>query len=134
VICYHECHADPAPVEAGECDADPDCEFGAVRERYRLELRPGRLRPPYRECRLQDLVRGGRIDYRGLVEAVSQSCPEVPDDRCLPLANIRRPRGENDLGDRDVQIGVRYIVFTNDLLYELILGVVWEPPKHGFKR
>jgi hypothetical protein len=134
VICYHECHSDPAPIEAGECDADPECEYGAVRERYRLELRPGRLRPPYQECRLKDLVRGGRIDYRGLVEAVSQCCPQVPTDRCLPLANIRRPLGDEELSDRDIRISVRYIVFTNDLLYELIHGVVWESPRQGFKR
>ena len=133
-ICYHECHSDPAPVEAGECDAEPECEYGAVRERYRLELRPGRLRAPYQECRLKDLVRGGRIDYRGLVEAVSQACPEIPEDVCLPLANIRRPRGNTALDDRDVQIWVRYLVFTNDLLYELIHGVVWESPRKGYKR
>jgi hypothetical protein len=134
VICFHECHSDPAPIEAGECDADPDCEYGAVRERYRLELRPGRLRSPYQECRLKDLVRGGRIDYRGLVEAVSQGCPEVPADRCLPLANIRRPWGDDELSGRDIRISVRYIVFTNDLLYELIHGVVWESPRQGHKR
>jgi hypothetical protein len=134
VICYHECHSDPAPVQAGECEAEPDCEYGAIRERYRLELRAGRLRTPYQECKLKDLVRGSRIDYRGLVEAVSQPCPEVPEECCLPLANIKRPRGDNEISDRDIQIWVRYIVFTNDLLYELIHGVVWEQPRQGFKR
>ena len=54
-------------------------------------------------------------------------------DGCIPLANVRLPRG-NRCESEDIDISVRPIVYTNDLLFELIVGVMneWQPrPRAG---
>jgi hypothetical protein len=121
VICYHECGSSPEPALGDECGAQ-NCVPSLVQERYRLEWRPGKApEPPHDDC-LSHLISGDRVNRRALALHVSQCCPEPPAESCLPLANVRFPRN-GDKGNVDVDISVRPIVYTNDLLFELITAM-----------
>jgi len=131
VICYHECSARPEPVMAPNCEDEEPCAPGRVEERYRIEIRPGRSPRIECECSSPDLVQGGRINYPALATWITQSCPPLKDDCCIPLANIRLHRGGCDNGDIDITI--RPIVYTNDLLWDLLVGLAneAEQPRGG---
>lgn len=119
-ICFHECESDPAPVLAGDCDAE-QCAPSAVRERYKIVLKEGKAPAPDPNCTLPNVISGGRLDYDELAKYVTGNCPGLPDDFCIPLANVRLPE-QGSAGDpSDIDITIRPIVYTNDLLYELIL-------------
>ena len=45
------------------------------------------------------------------------------DDLRIPLANIHRPRGDNDLNAADIDISVRPVVYSLDLMFELMLAL-----------
>jgi hypothetical protein len=56
--------------------------------------------------------------------AFDDPCP----DCCIPLANIRVPDpGKPYDQNQNVDISVRPIVYTNDLLYEIILAIKQGP-------
>ena len=122
-ICYEECLISPVPGLGGDCDPQVLCAPGEVVERYRLELDDGELDPVSPVSRIPDAIANGQVVYSVLANYVSNRCPEPDDDCCIPLANIRVPHpGESY--DRDcIDITVRPIVYTNDLLYELILAM-----------
>jgi hypothetical protein len=125
VVCFKGCESDPEPVMAGGCDPAERCAAGSVRERYEIPPpRPGKARPIELDCRIPDLVKGNRINYAALASWVSQPCPCPPHDTCIPLANVRRPRPGRDLQSTDVDIAVRPVVYTLDLLFELFLGLL----------
>jgi len=119
-ICFHECESDPAPVMAGDCDVER-CASSAVRERYKIVLKEGKAPAPDPNCSLQDVISGGRINYDALAIYVTGTCPSLPDDLCIPLANVRLPEQGATADPNDIDITIRPIVYTNDLLYELIL-------------
>ena len=131
VLCYHECTAEPTPVLAGDCRDEEPCQPGLIRERYSLEFRPG-CRPSRRlRLSIADVISpDGRVDYEALVAEVSKPCP-CPDDCCIPLANVHVDR-DGDSGDchHEIDMTVRPIVLTNDLLFQLILSAVSEPPSY----
>ena len=66
---------------------------------------------------------GGRLNYKQLAEFVTSSCAPVPCDPCIVLANIRLPKSGDACCADDIDISVRPIVYTNDLLFELLLGL-----------
>lgn len=117
VICYHECKGDPVPTMAGDCESVQLCASGSIREQYTIEVRERFA--PERKSNFPRAV-GGRIDYEDLVEYVSRtSCRPLPDDGCLPLANIHlRDTGEG--WEPEVDISIRAIVYNNRLLFQLI--------------
>jgi len=122
-ICYKECKANPEPVLAAGCDTVERCSPGAVREGYEIPPpQPGKARPVHIECQIPDLVKGNRINYAALASWVTRPC-DVGDDCCIPLANIHRPRGDNDLNAADIDISARPIVYSLDLLFELMLAL-----------
>ncbi len=129
MLCYHECPADPAPSLGGDCDTKATCSPGAIRERYTLELVEDKLAPARTTSALTDLINGGTISYPALATYVSNLTFDDPcPDCCIPLANIRVP----DYGtpydlNRDIDISVRPIVYTNDLLYEMLLAIKQGP-------
>jgi hypothetical protein len=131
VICYHECAARPEPVMAPSCEGETACAPGRVEERYKIEVRPGRAPHIGCESRSPDFVQGGRINYPALATWITQNCPSTGGDVCIPLANIRL-RGEG-CGKEDVDITIRPIVYTNDLLWDLICGLLneAEQPRGG---
>lgn len=131
LLCYHECDGDPAPVLAGDCDTVHTCEAGSVREQYRVIFRCGGLPPVHPQCRMPDAIHDGRIDYATLARWVTQSCPRVPDDPCIPLANIWLAGDEGHRSSwEDFDISVRRIAFTSRLLFELLVCQA-EAPQYG---
>lgn len=133
VLCYHECVAEPTAVLAGDCRDEEPCQPGRIRERWSIDFRPGRLRPRKVELVIPDVISDdGRVDYEALVKAVSEPCP-CPEDPCIPLANLCLevdPDSDHCRCRREVDLSVRPIVYTNDLLLQLILSAVIEAPSY----
>ncbi|HEY2018366.1 MAG TPA: hypothetical protein VGH38_32900 [Bryobacteraceae bacterium] len=121
VLCYHECQGDPSPAMGGDCDQNALCSPGSIRERYELHFRQGKLAEPSTDCPVGDLVAGNRINYQALAQYVSAPCPDCPEDPCIPLANVHVPAGGAPLTIDNIDIGVRYVVFTLDLLHDLMV-------------
>jgi hypothetical protein len=126
-LCYHECLSDPVPVMAGDCHGPDACAPGTVREQYRIEFREECVPELSPECRLSHVFGEHRIDYGALAKWVTRGCPEIADDPCIPLANIRFPRaGGYSCHPDNIDVTIRPIVYTNDLLFELLLGFLGE--------
>jgi hypothetical protein len=126
MLCYHECEADPTPVLGGDCGTADECAAGAIRERYRLVFKEGAAPPIHMECRVPDLFRGDRVDYEALVKHVSEGCPQPAADPCIPLANLRLGGNGHACDPERIDIAIRPIVYTNDLLFEIILSLLAE--------
>ena len=98
----------------------------------RSTCRAGCLRIRHPKLSIPDVISGGRLDYEALVKAVSEPCP-CPDDPCIPLANLFLDF-DSKTGRchcrREVDLAVRPIVYTNDLLLQLILAAVVEAPSY----
>ena len=79
------------------------------------------------------MLQNGRIDYETLVHYVSQGCSPCPEDPCIPLADVRLgvDQDKHKLVPQDIDITVRPLVYTNDLLFQLILALADESPKYG---
>jgi hypothetical protein len=122
VLCYRECKADPEPVLAGGCDTSERCSPGAIREGYELHLDPGRAPEISVDSCIPNLVKGNSVNYRALAEWVSAPCDEHSDP-CITLANVRRPPSDRPLELSDIDISVRPIVYSLDLLWELVLSL-----------
>jgi len=121
VLCYHECQSDPVPALGGDCDQNALCSPGAIRERYELCFRQGKLQDVSTDCRVPDLISGSRINYPALATYVSKPCPPCPDDPCIPLANVRVPLDGAKLDQGQINIAIRPIVYMADLLYDLLI-------------
>jgi len=121
VLCYHECPGDPVPALGGDCDQNAMCSPGSIRERYELCFRSGKLEDVSMDCSVADLLSGAKINYPALVNYVSAPCGGCPDDPCIPLANVRVPAKGTPLEEENIDIAVRYVVFTLDLLHDLMV-------------
>jgi hypothetical protein len=134
LICFKECLSDPQPLAVSECGCEESCAPTVVRERYTVILKPGKAPEIPTHCRFPDVFDNDRVDYAALARWVTQECPRVKGDGCIPLANVRLPRGRGRCESSDIDISVRPIVYTNDLLFELICGLLneWQPrPRSG---
>jgi hypothetical protein len=131
LLCYHECEDDPVPVHVGDCHAQETCIPGTIRERYRVELRPGCAPEITAECCADEVVSGGRIDYGQLARWVTKRCCDRAKDPCIPLANVRVPVDDDrhHCHPEDIDITVRPIVYSNDVLFELLTCLTGEQPK-----
>lgn len=129
VICYHECLSGSSPVLAGECGSEGWCMPGTLEERYRVEIRPGHVDPidPW-DCHIPDAITGGQLQYEVLVDWVTNSCPELPDDPCVPLANITVHRGDEGpyCEPDDVDINIRQVALSNLALFYLLMSMLYE--------
>lgn len=123
VICYEECKTDPEPVMAGGCDTATRCSPGTVREGYSLSLEPGRAPDIEVDPAIGRLIKGNNVDYHALVAWVSETCVCDSGPGCITLANIHLPEAEKTLELRDIHIEVRPIVYTLDLLWQLVLAL-----------
>ena len=126
MLCYHECEGDPVPVMAGDCGGTDICAAGTIREQYRITFQEGRSKPINTACAIPDLVPGARIDYSAVVRWVTDGCPELPRNPCITLANILVSGGGHHCNEENIDINVRPIVYSNDLLYNLILSLLTE--------
>jgi len=128
LICYHECPSDPVPVLAGDClNAEP-CTPGAIREQYRIVFDEECAPPLNPQCRIPDVLAGGRLDYAALVKwvTITRGCPELRPDPCIPLANISLSQGDkgHSCNPEDIDITIRPILYSNVVLFELILALL----------
>jgi hypothetical protein len=129
VICYHECPTDPSPSMGGDCDTQATCSPGAIRERYCLQLVDGgKLAAARTTSAIADLFSGGTINYPALANYVtgisaSDPCP----DCCIPLASILIPDAGQTYDQTNIDITMRPVVYTLDMLYEMILAMKQGP-------
>jgi hypothetical protein len=129
-VCFHACESDPEPVLAGSCDTTQKCAPGAIRERYKVIVKPGKVPPIRVDGSIPDLLLGNRINYPALARWVSKPCPCVPDDTCIPLANVHRLPAAGTIETTDIDITIRPVVYGNDLLYEMILALTGADPQN----
>jgi hypothetical protein len=131
MICYQECETDPAPVLAGDCHGAEVCAPGIIREGFRIKFTPWCDRHTNDQCRIPDIVSEGRIDFEVLVKWVTREgdCMSMPKDPCIRLAQIYLSDGKHHCDPDRIDITVRPIVYTNDLLFDILLG--WQNPVHG---
>jgi hypothetical protein len=131
LLCYHECPVEPTPVLAGECSTQHSCEPGVIRERYEITFGPGCLPVPEPTMYIPDVIRGEQhgyhLDYATLVRWISRDCPPCAEDSCIPLANLYLQSGGTRPCRPEVDITVRPIVYSNDLLFQLLLSLMREP-------
>lgn len=119
-ICYIECPTDPVPAFGGDCDTQSVCSSGAIREHFKIEILEGKLSPARTTSRISDVITNGAVNYTALANYVTNNTPGPCEGCCIPLANIHIPDGG---GTPEIDIAVRPIVYTNDLLYEMILAL-----------
>ena len=124
MLCYHECESDPVPVLAGDCGGTEMCTAGTIREQYRITFAEGRSKPINTHCAIPDLIPRERLDYAAVVRWVTDGCPELPRNPCITLANVRVLDGGHQCDQENIDINIRPIVYSNDLLYNLILSVI----------
>ena len=137
VICYHECHGDPVPVRAGDCQLEDPCAPSTLREQYRIEFRDQCARRPRPRCHAPDLISGSSIDHDALARFVTsgRNCTTIPADPCIPLANLQvidsdsAPRCNPD----GVDISVRPVLASNVVLMELILALLEEAEEPDYE-
>ena len=119
-ICYYECEAEPAPVMVSQCGPDRACECGLVRERYRLQIRPGPLPAQPLNCGtfFSAAPDPGDPDRRlRLCGLTDNACP-TPQDSCVSLAEIAIDANGNPTVN---QCAGRTMVYSNAVLLDLIL-------------
>ena len=121
-ICFHECESDPEPVRAGDCDPPNPCAAGSIRERYQIVFVPWKAPKVHTLSTIEDLISGGRLNYEALANHVTGNCTKFPTDPCIPLANVKLPQAGEKAAADAIDITIRPIVYTNDLLFELILA------------
>lgn len=126
LLCYHECESDPTPVLGGDCGTADECAAGSIRERYHVIFKEGPAPPIKLECRVPDLFYSGKLDYDALVRFVSESCPSAAADPCIPLANVQVTGDGHECDPEHIDITIRPIVYSNDLLLEILLSLLAE--------
>jgi hypothetical protein len=130
-ICFQQCDSDPTPVLVDDCGQTESCSSSAIQERYKLITRDHKAPEIDLDCGVPDFIMNGRLNYYALVERVTRGCPELPADLCIPIANIRLTDGDEPLEVSDIDISPRPIVYSNDLLFDIILGLVDETPAYN---
>ncbi len=127
-ICYHECPTDPSPALGGDCDNQSLCTPGSIREKYCLKLCDGKLCAATTTSTLSSMISGGVLNYGMLASYVTNlQCCAPTTDCCIALANIKIPsQGSSYTQQNNIDITIRPLVYTADLLYELMLA--WMSP------
>jgi hypothetical protein len=132
-LCYHECETDPVPAFGGDCDTNSRCSSGAIRERYKIDICPGKVNMPQPKCNLSDVFANRTLDYAALVRHVMRACVKVSDGCCIAIANIYLPSSPPPVAPGQPQApapaqqvpsidnSIRPIVLTNTLLFQLML-------------
>ena len=122
VLCYHECKTEPMPALASDCESEAWCASGSIREQYAIKIHEGFA--PVRKYELpENIVYGREVNYEALVDFVTGSCRALPDDCCIPLANIEL-RESDDGWEPELDNRVCPIVPSNRLLYQLFVSLM----------
>lgn len=130
-ICFQQCESNPAPVLVDDCGQSTSCAASAIQESYKLYVRECKAPSIDLDCDVPDALLNGRLNYYALVERVTRHCSKVPHDLCIPLANIRLPEGTDSIQVSDIDINPRPIVYSNDLLFDIILKLIGEAPAYN---
>ena len=121
------------PTLASDCQSAGICAPGSIRERYRIDFRKGKApRPAISiECRFPDVISQGRLDYAELVNWVTGGCPDCAEDPSIALADICLTLdGQGGYSIGQIDITTRPIVYSNDLLFDLLTSLLTENPKY----
>jgi hypothetical protein len=127
-ICFKQCESDPAPVSVDDCGTATECSASSIQERYSLEVSEGKLPDVDLNSSVPDFVLNGRLNYTALVDNVTRACADITGDCCIPLANIRLPQGSDPIQSSDIDIAVRPIVYSNDMLLDIMLAMAGDLP------
>lgn len=130
-ICFNQCESEPTPVLVDDCGEATNCSASSIQERYKVVIRECKAPDIDLVCGVPDFVLNGRINYHALVERVTRHCPELPTDLCIPLANIQLPHGDDPPHASDIDISPRPIVYSNDLLFDIVLALASATPAHN---
>lgn len=128
-ICYQQCESDPVPVLTDCCGEATACSPSSIRERFKVVIRSGKAPAIDLEPSVQDFVMNGKLNYYALVDRVTKGCPDIPKDTCIPLANVKLP--DPNAKCEEVDITIRPIVYTNDLLFDLLVSTVGDPQQRS---
>jgi hypothetical protein len=123
-LAYHECETEPVPAMVCDCDGQDGCEASSIRERYMVLVQAQEPPAVDLSCNIDGLFaaeQGGglSISYPPLVSRVSASCPE-PAGACIPLATVTTPGAGEAITADMIDVDVRPIVYSNELLFEMI--------------
>jgi hypothetical protein len=125
LISYKESEGEPTPVFASQCGGDPPCSAGAIIEGYSVEFMAGSVPQTKTDCAFPEAASPGVIDYPALATWVTRKkrCLTFSSDPRIPLANIPVAKGGErcHCGPEHIDIGIRPIVFSNRLLFDLLL-------------
>jgi hypothetical protein len=127
-ICFQQCDTDPAPVLVDDCGQATACSASSILERYKLVINDCKAPEISPGSGAADLVRNRHLSYHALVDRVTRGCRDLPADLCIPLANIRLPSNDTKCVPQDIDISARPIVYSNDLLLDIILALTGEAP------
>lgn len=127
-ICFRQCESDPVPVMVDDCGLSTTCSASAIQERYTLEVVDGKAPEIELISSVPDFVLGNRLNYAALAECVTRGCADLPVDCCIPLANIHLPNGDDPIQTSDIDIAVRPIVYSNDMLFDILLALCGDVP------
>jgi hypothetical protein len=134
LIGYREEEGDPVAVDYGGDCGTATCVPGSVYERYRIHFAPTPAEGVRCQCHVPNLPSASPSElHRILADWVTRHRPKrhlvPPRDPDLVLANV--PLDWADGGWRvcgsDIDITVREVVYSNDLLFQLILGLAESP-------
>jgi hypothetical protein len=139
-IRYKETEGDPVPADFGAECAGAMCVPGSVYEGYDIFFVPAPAERPPCQCRVPELPAAEPTDYHRLLAYwVTRHRPPLdlvpPKDPSLALANIGFHLDSNrePHGNPHIDIAVREIVYYNDVLFQLILGLAENPEHVGGK-
>ena len=127
-ICFRQCESDEVPVSVDDCGMATACSASSIQERYSLEVTDGKLPEIDLTSSVPDFMLNGRLNYTALVESVTRVCPDMPPDCCIPLANIRLPAGSDPIQNSDIDIAIRPIIYSNDMLLDMMLAMAGDLP------
>jgi hypothetical protein len=127
-ICFKQCDSDPVPVMVDDCGNATSCSASAIQERYTIQIDDGKAPEIDLASSVPDFLLNGRLNYTALVESITRGCPDVPVDCCIPLANISLPAGDDPVQISDIDIAVRPIVYSNDMLLDIMLAIAGDVP------
>lgn len=127
-ICFKQCESDPSPVSVDACGTTTACSASAIQERYSIEITQGKIPEVDLTSSVPDFMLNGRLNYNALVESVTRECADVTGDCCIPLANIAVPQSGGAIQSTDIDIAIRPIVYTNDMLLDIMLAMSGDVP------
>lgn len=118
-LAYRETAVDPVPVLVPECNGNANCAPCTIREAFRVLVRlveDDSPSPPTCQFGQLPLAANGAL-HALLCERIRSPCPPIPEDACVPLARVSLPLTDDSIDP----CAVRPLVYSNALLYELIL-------------